>query len=45
MGNEMSLWKDMVEKSPVKARGYNNLGGVYEDQGLPDRTLELYRIA
>jgi tetratricopeptide (TPR) repeat protein len=38
--NEISLWGDVVEKSPDKARGHLNLGKAYLDKGLIDKSLE-----
>ncbi len=31
--NAISLWSDVVKKSPRKARGYYGLGGAYKEQG------------
>ena len=31
--SSVSLWEDVVGKSPGKARGYNNLGAAYTDAG------------
>lgn len=30
--DEITLWEDVVKKSPNKARGYNNLGNLYMDK-------------
>lgn len=30
--NKLDLWKDVVKKSPNKARGYNNRGLVYAEK-------------
>jgi tetratricopeptide (TPR) repeat protein len=43
--SEISLWKDVVRKSPGKSRGHYNLGMLYQDKGLLDETIEHYRIA
>ncbi|KAF0146227.1 MAG: hypothetical protein FD156_254 [Nitrospirae bacterium] len=43
--DEMSLWEDVVRKSPQKARGHNNLGIAYKDKGLTDKAIEHYQIA
>ena len=34
--DELSLWSDVVAKSPEKARAHNNLGTAYQTRGLPD---------
>ncbi len=43
--DELTLWQDVVNKSPNKARGYNNLGNAYRDQTLIERAIENYRLA
>ncbi len=43
--NEVNLWSDVVEKSPFKARGHNNLGTAYKDRGWIDGAVEQYEIA
>jgi len=43
--DEMSLWKDVVKKSPNKSRGHNNLGNAYNVKGLTDKAIEHYQIA
>jgi tetratricopeptide (TPR) repeat protein len=40
-----SLWKDVVSKSPGKARAHNNLCSEYINQSLFDKALEHCRIA
>lgn len=35
----LSLWSDVVTKSPVKARPHNNLGKAYVDNGLIDAAI------
>lgn len=42
---EMSLWEDVVKKSPSKARGFNSLGWAYFKEGMTDKAIELYGIA
>jgi len=37
--NEVTLWSDVVAKSPDKARGYNNRGYAYLKQGRLDLSL------
>jgi Flp pilus assembly protein TadD len=39
-GREVSLWEDVVRKSPFKARGYYNLGRGYGSAGKTDRAIE-----
>lgn len=43
--DELTLWEDIVKKSPKKARVYNNLGNVYGSRGLIDKAIEHYHIA
>ena len=43
--NEVSLWEDIVRKSPNKARGHNNLGAAYGSKGLTDKAIEHFQIA
>ena len=43
--NEVSLWEDVVRKSPNKVRGYNNLGNAYRYKGWVDKAIEHYQIA
>lgn len=43
--DEITLWTDVVRKSPEKARGYHNLGTAYRDDGQSDRAIEYYRAA
>jgi hypothetical protein len=43
--SELSLWQDVVKKSPRKARAYNNLGSIYFSKGLTDETILQYKIA
>jgi tetratricopeptide (TPR) repeat protein len=41
----VTLWEDVVSKSPKKARGNFNLGIAYKSKGLIDKAIEQYRIA
>jgi tetratricopeptide (TPR) repeat protein len=34
------MWSDVVMKSPMKARAYNNLGFAYEKRGFYNKALE-----
>ena len=43
--DEVTLWTDVTQKSPQKARGYNNLGVAYQDQGLYEEATSNFRIA
>jgi tetratricopeptide (TPR) repeat protein len=43
--NKVSLWEDVVEKSPGKARGHINLGIAYASIDLFDKALEHSGIA
>ncbi|MBI4691433.1 MAG: tetratricopeptide repeat protein [Nitrospirae bacterium] len=43
--DEVSLWEDVVSKSPKKARGYHNLGLAYREKWWIDRAIEQYQIA
>ena len=38
---DLSLWQDVVEKSPNKARPYNNLANACEKNGLIDQAILL----
>jgi len=37
--NEVTLWKDVVKKSPFKARPHNNLGAFYDKQGRSEEAI------
>jgi len=39
---EISLWEDVVKKSPNKARPHNNLGLAYKEKGMFDKAIEEY---
>jgi tetratricopeptide (TPR) repeat protein len=43
--SEVSLWTDVVEKAPDKARGYNNLAMAYSGMGKTDEALRNFDIA
>jgi tetratricopeptide (TPR) repeat protein len=40
-----ALWKDVIKKSPKKARGYFNLGNSYRSHGKLVKAVEHYKIA
>ena len=43
--SEVSLWKDVIRKSPLKARGYNGLGLAYFNGGNYDKAIEAFAQA
>ena len=43
--DDITLWKDVVSKSPNKARGYNHLGIAYVDKGMFDKAIDVYTKA
>ncbi len=43
--DEISLWADVVQKSPNKARGYINLGAVYREQNRLQEAIQAYKTA
>jgi len=43
--NEITLWSDVIHKSPHKDRGYINLGNAYKDKGDFDQAISAYRKA
>jgi tetratricopeptide (TPR) repeat protein len=43
--DEVTLWSDVISKSPKKARGYINLGHAYKNKGEFHRAIEYYKIA
>lgn len=43
--DDITLWKDVVKKSPNKARAYNNLGLAYYRGGHSNEALACYRKA
>jgi len=40
---EISLWEDVVKKSPKKARAYFNLGNAYKMAGMLEKADEVYQ--
>jgi protein O-mannosyl-transferase len=40
--DKVTLWEDVVRKSPDSPRGYNNLGIAYYEKGLYDKAIEMY---
>jgi tetratricopeptide (TPR) repeat protein len=42
---ELSLWTDVVSKSPKKARTHTNIGNAYLAEGLADKAIEHYQTA
>jgi len=43
--SEVSLWEDVIEKSPMKARGYNGLGLAYFNKNQYDKAIEEFAHA
>jgi tetratricopeptide (TPR) repeat protein len=43
--NEITLWEDVVMKSPKKARPHNNLGYAYAEQNRLDEAISELKIA
>jgi tetratricopeptide (TPR) repeat protein len=43
--DEVTLWSDVIAKSPDKARGYNNRGYAYLKQGRLDLSLQDFTMA
>ncbi len=43
--DEVSLWEDVVKKSPEKSRPHNDLGYLYLNRGMTDRAIEQFEIA
>ena len=43
--DEVALWTDVVKKSPDKARGYDNLGVAYYQQGQINEAIKEYKTA
>ncbi len=43
--DEISLWRDVVKKSPNKARAHNNLGTAFRSRGSIDEAAKQYEIA
>lgn len=44
-GDGVSLWEDVLRKSPKKARGYFGLAYAYEQKGMPEKAREYYAAA
>ncbi len=40
--SEVSLWEDVIRKSPLKARGYNGLGLAYFNKSRYDKAIEAF---
>ncbi len=40
--DEISLWQDVVQKSPQKERAHRNLGLAYRSKGLTDKAIDQY---
>jgi Flp pilus assembly protein TadD len=43
--DKVSLWEDVVGKSPNSSRGYNNLGIAYYEKGRNDEAIKMYEHA
>lgn len=43
--DNVTLWRDVVSKSPLKARGHHNLGYAYAGQGRIYEAIEEYKTA
>jgi hypothetical protein len=43
--SELSLWRDVLSKSPEKARPHTNIGNAYLAKGMADKAIEHYQIA
>ncbi len=41
----ITLWEDVIKKSPNKARGYNNLGNAFFLKGFTDKSIGYFEIA
>ncbi|TNF55952.1 tetratricopeptide repeat protein [bacterium] len=44
-GDEITMWEDIVSKSPNKGRAHVGLGNAYKSQGLFAQAIEQYNIA
>src|SRR3990172_7133903 len=42
--DEISLWMDVISKSPDKTRGHINLGVVYDKQGHINEAIKEYKL-
>jgi len=43
--SEVTLWQDVVEKSPENGRAHTNLGYAYDTRGETEKAIEQYLIA
>lgn len=43
--DDITLWEDVVRKSPLNARGYNNLGAAYKKEGRIEDAIAKYKTA
>jgi len=43
--DKVSLWSDVVRKSPSKSRGYKNLGSAYREKGFINKAMEQFQAA
>jgi tetratricopeptide (TPR) repeat protein len=43
--SSITLWEDVVRKSPLEPRGHNNLAMAYESQGLTDEAIKHFQSA
>ena len=41
--DKVSLWEDVVAKSPNSPRGYNNLGIAYNEKGMNEKAIAMYQ--
>lgn len=40
--DKVSLWEDVIRKSPSSPRAYNNLGLAFKEKGLREKAIEMY---
>lgn len=40
--DKVSLWEDVLTKSPNSPRGYNNLGIAYNEKGMNEKAIAMY---
>jgi Flp pilus assembly protein TadD len=40
--DKVSLWEDVIAKSPNSPRGYNNLGIAYNEKGMNEKAISMY---
>jgi Tfp pilus assembly protein PilF len=43
--DEVTLWEDVIKKSPEKSRGYNDLGYFTLEKGLIDKAIGYFQVA